>query len=87
MSKSDYEIVIEPSRGAPYEVDLREFAVGGNETTVRKVTTWGGDYVGRSDLALELADFLDTLSFGHSIEWGCIYPIGVSWPQSPRARL
>jgi len=62
VRKSDYLIEIEPSRGATYEVDLREFAVGGNEATVKKVTTWGGDYAGRLDLALELADFLDTLS-------------------------
>ncbi|MGV7219552.1 hypothetical protein [Bradyrhizobium sp. UFLA05-112] len=62
MRKSDYVVEIQPSRGAPYEVDLREFAIGGNEATVKKVTTWGGDYAGRPDLALELADFLDTLS-------------------------
>jgi hypothetical protein len=62
MRKSDYHLEIEPGRGGPYEVDLSEFALGGNERTVRKVNAWGGDYSGRPDMALELADFFDTLA-------------------------
>ncbi|MGM4988155.1 hypothetical protein [Tardiphaga sp. 841_E9_N1_2] len=62
MRTSDYHLEIEPGRGGPYDLDLSEFALGGNESTVRKVTTWGGDYSGRPDMALELADFFDTLA-------------------------
>jgi hypothetical protein len=52
-------IKISPLNGEPsYEVDLSEFAIGGREETVGKITAWGGDYTGRPQFAKEIAAML-----------------------------
>lgn len=40
-------------------LDLTEFLIGGNKDTVQKLTSWGGDYKGRPQLACEIAGMFE----------------------------
>jgi hypothetical protein len=51
-----YKVRVELPGKAPYDLDLSEFFLGGNESTVGKLTSWSGDYRGRPKLAAEFAD-------------------------------
>lgn len=62
MKSSSHKIVITPHRGPAYEVDMREFSLGGNSETVSIRNFWNGDYSGRSNLANEFAEMLETLA-------------------------
>lgn len=55
-----YTVRIEIPGKAANDLDLTEFFVGGNASTVSKRTQWSGDYRGRPKLAAEFADLLAT---------------------------
>ena len=54
IDRESFRLKIEPARGKKYKVDLSEFALGGRSETIAKMTSWGGDYVGRPVFAREL---------------------------------
>jgi hypothetical protein len=58
---SAFELTITPPRGPEYLLDLSEFALGGKAATVKKTTSWGGDYRGRPAFAAEIVAMFNLL--------------------------
>lgn len=59
FNESALRFTIKAHSGLVYEVDLREFAVGGKVENVptKSRAAWAGDFNGRPDLALEFAQY------------------------------
>lgn len=59
-------VQVAPPHGECYSLDLSEFALGGNENTVAKSTSWSGNYSGRPHFAREIYNLLFLTNPGES---------------------